>query len=236
MSSLSSTLCPTTSPARTSSRSPRRFEKCAPASAAASAAAEAGGPLAGGTRVEIRGEGLNGYGAVIDKINNELIDTNMAERDEKSVWYYRVWPELGLGPWPGKGVGMSEHSSKSAVLLSLKRNVRCRFGDDGSPLEIDAMPDFRDLCRRHVADGAQAVVVLLLWERQQRSLVLLWLGRWPRRQRAHARRQLRGPQRGARAGRAAGAEVRGGAACNRRSALKRQCDVGGDGLLVGDVL
>ena len=44
-----------------------------------------------------------GYGAVIDKINNELIDTNMAERDEKSVWYYRVWPELGLGPWPGKG-------------------------------------------------------------------------------------------------------------------------------------
>ena len=111
----------------------------------------AGGPLAGGTRVEIRGEGLNGYGAVIDKINNELIDTNMAERDEKSVWYYRVWrvwPELGLGPWPGKGVGMSEHSSKSAVLLSLKRNVRCRFGDDGSPLEIDAMPDFRDLCRR----------------------------------------------------------------------------------------
>ena len=84
----------------------------------------AGGPLAGGTRVEIRGEGLNGYGAVIDKINNELIDTNMAERDEKSVWYYRVWPELGLGPWPGKGVGMSEHSSKSAVLLSLKRNVR----------------------------------------------------------------------------------------------------------------
>ena len=44
----------------------------------------AGGPLAGGTRVEIRGEGLNGYGAVIDKINNELIDTNMAERDEPS--------------------------------------------------------------------------------------------------------------------------------------------------------
>ena len=40
----------------------------------------AGGPLRGGTRVTIIGEGLDGFGITVDEINSMLVDENLLGR------------------------------------------------------------------------------------------------------------------------------------------------------------
>ena len=82
----------------------------------------AGGPLRGGTRLTITGEGLEGYGKTLDEINQMLLDENIFGL--ANMWYN----QLPGFTWPSYG----EHLSAAAARNSMRQNVRCSFGELGT--------------------------------------------------------------------------------------------------------
>ena len=81
----------------------------------------AGGPLRGGTRLTITGEGLEGYGKTLDAINQMLMDENLFGM--ANIWYNQL---VGF-PWPPYG----QHLSAGDARRSMTLNVRCSFGELG---------------------------------------------------------------------------------------------------------
>ncbi len=136
----------------------------------------AGGPLRGGTTLTVIGEGLNGYGLMIDKINQQIIADNLVDKlREGKLWRapnpnpgplvlapaqtQTLTLSLSLLPYTSPSIARSrynrvanlpppksQHSSGGAVRNSLQLNVRCGFGELGHVSVLSVT--FEDECRR----------------------------------------------------------------------------------------
>jgi len=90
----------------------------------------AGGPLRGGTRVTITGEGLDGFARTVDLIKEEIRPkyTNFG----KKTWYEVSAVRMGFGEASAHHIWGSnfpdQHVSQPAVVTSLQATVRCDFG------------------------------------------------------------------------------------------------------------
>ena len=80
--------------------------------------APAGGPLRGGTSVTFIGEGLDGYGAALDAILDNMEAENIFASNS---WY------VNSGGLPAS----RQHDSRGAVLISLRNFLKCRVSGLG---------------------------------------------------------------------------------------------------------
>ena len=102
----------------------------------------AGGPLRGGTRLTITGEGLDGFARTVDLIKGEIRVkyTNFG----KFTWYEESAVSMGFA-WGA--VAPDQHASKGLAELSMRTTLRCDFGGRTSSLFGGGI-SFNDECQR----------------------------------------------------------------------------------------
>jgi hypothetical protein len=89
----------------------------------------AGGPLRGGTRVKITGEGLEGFARTVDIIKEEIrVKYSIFNR---ITWYEESAAKMGF-PWGA--IGPDQYVAKFAIEAALGVTVRCDFGGRESRL------------------------------------------------------------------------------------------------------
>lgn len=94
----------------------------------------AGGPLRGGTRVTIIGEGIDAAAATYDAITNMLLTENLLGTNIRR--WYDDSASYGHGGTIGLPQPFAMHSTVPLARAAILANTRCRFGDFGdSPVE-----------------------------------------------------------------------------------------------------
>eukprot|EP00966_Prymnesium_polylepis_P125193 2895359-Prymnesium_polylepis.1 len=78
-----------------------------------------GGPLRGGTRVTFIAEGIDGYGAALDAIMDQM--------DEENIFASNSW-YMSSGGLPTS----RQHNSRGAALVSIRTYTKCKVGDLGT--------------------------------------------------------------------------------------------------------
>ena len=94
----------------------------------------AGGPLRGGTRVKITGEGLEGFARTVDYIKEEIrVKYSIFGR---ITWYSESAEKMGFQLFGADGLqyGADQYIAKFAIEASLRVTVRCDFGGRESRL------------------------------------------------------------------------------------------------------
>ena len=99
----------------------------------------AGGPLRGGTTLTVIGEGLNGYGLMIDKINQQIIADNLVDKLREGKLWQAPNPNPGplvLAPAQTQTLTLS---LSPTLLLTLHRPLQVQPRGQPSAAQVAAL-------------------------------------------------------------------------------------------------